>query len=135
MRVLVYAGIAFFTVVDIMIGRQNKAEAIGDNHLVQELNAVRESRIGNKPVLASYYDGKSLIIAYGLSPNLCYYFPGDATPAQIEQVATKLGTDLFIVPKQSWIYNNLRASIEDETVIDEARHLVLLKLKTVPGIQ
>jgi hypothetical protein len=133
--VLVYAGIAFFVVINIIIGRQNRSEARDDDQLVKELKEVQASRIGDKPVLANYSDGKSLIIAYGVSPNLCYYFPADASVDEIKQVAAKLGTDLFIVPGESGIYNNLKPFIEEETTIDEARRLVLLKLKTVPGTQ
>jgi hypothetical protein len=113
-----FALLGIFILIDIFIGVQNRKEAISDKALISKLYGIKKE-INNKPVLIQYYTGRALLIAYGLSPNLCYYFPSDADTANLAAVCKRLGTDLLIFQKQSEVYERLKGKLKTEQPIDE----------------
>ena len=121
--------LVLYVLADIYIGIQNHNEAMSDKTLISKLYTVK-NEVHDKPVLVQYYSGKSLIIAYGLSPNLCYYFPSDADTANLAAVCKRLGTDLFVFQKQSGIYERLKGKIKSEQPIDNKLILAEADLTT-----
>jgi hypothetical protein len=109
--------LGIFILTDIFIGIENHREAENDKVLISKLYEIKKE-INNKPVLVQYYTGRSLIIAYGLSPGLCYYFPSDADTTNLAAVCKRLGTDLLIFQKQSKVYEQLKNKLKSEQPID-----------------
>ena len=115
-------------ITDAAIGYINRKEAIKDQKDIVRYQEFRKNQLHEQPVMIHWTDGKSLLASYGLLPNYCYYFPGDASGNDLLKIAGRLGTGTFIVKQGSGVYSQLKPLAIHEEMIQPDKQFVLLEL-------
>lgn len=127
-RRLLIASIPLCVIVNAYIGIQNRRESINEHKLVSQVSDVKKSVIKNDPVFIDFTAELPWAIGYAMSPNLCYFFPGDTEMNDIENASKKLNTNLFIIQQNTDFYKRIKNSIITEQVIDKGKSIVLARI-------
>lgn len=128
-RVLLIGLITLFIAVNGYIGMQNRRESFNEHSLVTQVSDLKNSVIRNSPVFVDFTAELPWTIGYALSPNLCYFFPGDTDMADIVNASEKLHTNFFIIQKNTDFYKRVKNSIISEQVINDERGIVLARAR------
>lgn len=127
-RLAFIALIPIFILVDVFLGRQNLRDSKNEHQLVLAVQKEKKENIHGRPVFIDFTADNPWLIGFALSPNLCYYFPGDTDMADLQNASTKLQTSMFFIQKNTYFYQRISPIIESEKLIDEKNRLVLVKL-------
>lgn len=127
-RVFLIALITLFIAVNAYIGMQNRRESFNEHRLVTQVSDVKKSVIKNSPVFVDFTAELPWTIGYALSPNLCYFFPGDTDMADLVNASEKLHTNFFIIQKNTDFYKRVKNNIISEQIINDERGIVLAKV-------
>lgn len=127
-RVFLIALITLFIAVNVYIGMQNRRESFNEHRLVMQVSDVKKSVIKNNPVFVDFTAELPWTIGYAMSPNLCYFFPGDTDMADIVNASEKLHTNFFIIQKNTDFYKRVKNNIISEQVINGERGIVLARV-------
>ena len=127
-RVSLIALLTLFIVVNAYIGMQNRRESINEHSLVTQVSDVKKSVIKTSPVFVDFTAELPWTIGYALSPNLCYFFPGDTDMADLINASEKLRTNLFVIQKNTDFYKRVKNNIISEQVINDERGIVLARV-------
>jgi len=127
-RVSLVALITLFIVVNAYIGMQNRRESFNEHRLVTQVSDVKKLAIKNNPVFVDFTAELPWTIGYALSPNLCYFFPGDTDMTDLVNASEKLHTNFFIIQKNTDFYKRVKNNIISEQVINDERGIVLARV-------
>ncbi len=115
--------------IDGVIAYSNRKEARINQQVLTGYQDLRKNELHGKPVMVHWTSGESLIVSYGLLPQYCYYFPGDAPAEELLSVAKKLGASHFIVKQGSGIYKQLKPLSTKEQITEPAKKITLLQVE------
>lgn len=117
--------IPLFGLINIFLGIRNRQESFNEHALVLQVKEIKKTRINNQPVFIDFTAEQPWLIGYALSPNLCYYFPGDTEISELIAASQRLKTNLFVIKKNTDFYSTVENNIITEEMIDKQRNIVL----------
>lgn len=126
----VYIPLALILLVMINgpIAYANYQEAMDDKKKVAAFSMLRDNYAEGKNLLVEFGSGKSFFISYIMMPAYCYYFPEDAEPSSLLNIAATLQTNKILARKNSSLYRFFKKMAVEEIDMDGEKHYVLLTI-------